>query len=89
MHAGARPHSLTATSLAREGRSGWRCRSCRVTARGMGMQQEPGAMTAALLKAVGGLATSCLLELAVYPALFAIWKGRDLAPEPVETSPPP
>jgi Cu/Ag efflux pump CusA len=55
----------------------------------MGMQQEPGAMTAALLKAVGGLATSCLLELAVYPALFAIWKGRDLAPEPVETSPPP
>jgi Cu(I)/Ag(I) efflux system membrane protein CusA/SilA len=27
---------------------------------------------------VGGLATSFLLELTVYPALFAIWKGRGL-----------
>jgi Cu(I)/Ag(I) efflux system membrane protein CusA/SilA len=27
---------------------------------------------------VGGLVTSFLLELAVYPALFAIWKGREL-----------
>jgi Cu(I)/Ag(I) efflux system membrane protein CusA/SilA len=27
---------------------------------------------------VGGLVTSFLLELTVYPALFAIWKGRDL-----------
>ncbi len=30
---------------------------------------------------VGGLVTSFLLELTVYPALFAIWKGRGLAPE--------
>jgi Cu(I)/Ag(I) efflux system membrane protein CusA/SilA len=28
---------------------------------------------------VGGLVTSFLMELAVYPALFAIWKGRRLA----------
>jgi Cu(I)/Ag(I) efflux system membrane protein CusA/SilA len=27
---------------------------------------------------VGGLATSFLLELTVYPAIFAIWKGRQL-----------
>src|SRR5207302_10053361 len=27
---------------------------------------------------VGGLATSFLLELTVYPAIFAIWKGRGL-----------
>lgn len=27
---------------------------------------------------VGGLATSFLLELTVYPAIFAIWKGRSL-----------
>jgi len=36
---------------------------------------------------VGGLATSFLLELTVYPALFAIWKGRGLPgreQEPVE-----
>ena len=34
---------------------------------------------------VGGLATSFLLELLVYPALFAIWKGRGpLAPEASE-----
>jgi Cu(I)/Ag(I) efflux system membrane protein CusA/SilA len=25
---------------------------------------------------VGGLATSFLLELTVYPAIFALWKGR-------------
>jgi copper/silver efflux system protein len=25
---------------------------------------------------VGGLVTSFLLELTVYPAIFAIWKGR-------------
>ena len=30
---------------------------------------------------VGGLATSFLLELTVYPALFAIWKGRRLRSE--------
>ena len=31
---------------------------------------------------VGGLATSFALELLVYPALFAIWKGRALAARP-------
>jgi copper/silver efflux system protein len=31
---------------------------------------------------VGGLVTSFLLELTVYPALFAIWKGRGLARNP-------
>ncbi len=38
---------------------------------------------------VGGLATSFLMELTVYPALFAIWKGRGLptgAP-PADTAP--
>ncbi len=30
---------------------------------------------------VGGLVTSFLLELTVYPALFALWKGRRLPPE--------
>jgi Cu(I)/Ag(I) efflux system membrane protein CusA/SilA len=30
---------------------------------------------------VGGLATSFALELTVYPAVFAIWKGRQLARE--------
>ncbi|MBA2541327.1 MAG: efflux RND transporter permease subunit [Deltaproteobacteria bacterium] len=29
---------------------------------------------------VGGLVTSFVLELLVYPAIFAIWKGRDLPP---------
>ncbi|MDH3726934.1 MAG: hypothetical protein OER77_05340, partial [Myxococcales bacterium] len=28
---------------------------------------------------VGGLVTSFLLELTVYPSIFAIWKGRGLA----------
>ena len=27
---------------------------------------------------VGGLATSFVLELLVYPALFALWKRREL-----------
>jgi Cu(I)/Ag(I) efflux system membrane protein CusA/SilA len=27
---------------------------------------------------VGGLATSFLLELTVYPAIFAMWKGREV-----------
>jgi copper/silver efflux system protein len=31
---------------------------------------------------VGGLLTSFLLELAVYPALFALWKGRGLSTAP-------
>ena len=31
---------------------------------------------------VGGLATSFLLELTVYPAIFAIWKKRELKAEP-------
>jgi len=30
---------------------------------------------------VGGLVTSFLLELTVYPALFALWKGRGLPRE--------
>jgi Cu(I)/Ag(I) efflux system membrane protein CusA/SilA len=34
---------------------------------------------------VGGLVTSFLLELTVYPALFALWKGRGL---PAEADPP-
>ena len=29
---------------------------------------------------VGGLVTSFVLELLVYPAIFAIWKGRGLPP---------
>jgi Cu(I)/Ag(I) efflux system membrane protein CusA/SilA len=33
---------------------------------------------------VGGLVTSFLLELTVYPAIFALWKGRGL---PTETEP--
>jgi Cu(I)/Ag(I) efflux system membrane protein CusA/SilA len=32
---------------------------------------------------VGGLVTSFLLELTVYPAIFAIWKRRGLAAGPV------
>jgi Cu(I)/Ag(I) efflux system membrane protein CusA/SilA len=35
---------------------------------------------------VGGLVTSFLLELSVYPAIFAIWKGRGL-PEAVRSAP--
>jgi len=31
---------------------------------------------------VGGLATSFLLELTVYPAIFALWKKRELKAEP-------
>jgi Cu(I)/Ag(I) efflux system membrane protein CusA/SilA len=27
---------------------------------------------------VGGLATSFILELLVYPAIYLLWKGRDL-----------
>ncbi len=27
---------------------------------------------------IGGLVTSFLLELTVYPAIFGIWKGRGL-----------
>ena len=39
---------------------------------------------------VGGLVTSFLLELTVYPAIFAMWKGRGL-PEtpPPESAPTP
>jgi Cu(I)/Ag(I) efflux system membrane protein CusA/SilA len=29
---------------------------------------------------VGGVVTSALLELLVYPALYLVWKGRGLAP---------
>jgi len=30
---------------------------------------------------IGGLVTSFLLELTVYPAIFALWKGRGLRSE--------
>lgn len=36
---------------------------------------------------VGGLATSFALELLVYPALFAVWKGRALRRDVPETQP--
>ncbi len=29
---------------------------------------------------VGGVTTSFLLELLIYPAIFAVWKGRDVSP---------
>jgi Cu(I)/Ag(I) efflux system membrane protein CusA/SilA len=35
---------------------------------------------------VGGLVTSFLLELLVYPAIFAIWKSRDLVAVPTVTA---
>ncbi len=35
---------------------------------------------------IGGLVTSFVLELTVYPAIFAIWKGRGLKPD---DGPPP
>jgi len=35
---------------------------------------------------IGGLVTSFLLELTVYPAIFAIWKGRGLPREPAGTA---
>jgi Cu(I)/Ag(I) efflux system membrane protein CusA/SilA len=28
---------------------------------------------------IGGVTTSLILELTVYPAIFAVWKGRGLA----------
>jgi len=31
---------------------------------------------------VGGLATSFLLELLVYPALYLLWRQRSLGPAP-------
>jgi Cu(I)/Ag(I) efflux system membrane protein CusA/SilA len=37
---------------------------------------------------VGGLATSFLLELTVYPALFALWKGRGLRRAETPAEPP-
>jgi Cu(I)/Ag(I) efflux system membrane protein CusA/SilA len=33
---------------------------------------------------VGGLTTSFLLELTVYPAVFALWKSRSLPPSEEE-----
>jgi Cu(I)/Ag(I) efflux system membrane protein CusA/SilA len=35
---------------------------------------------------VGGIVTSFLLELTVYPAIFALWKRRELAKEPLSRS---
>jgi Cu(I)/Ag(I) efflux system membrane protein CusA/SilA len=37
---------------------------------------------------VGGLVTSFLLELTVYPAIFALWKGRRLAARPTSRTQP-
>jgi Cu(I)/Ag(I) efflux system membrane protein CusA/SilA len=37
---------------------------------------------------VGGLVTSFLLELLVYPAIFAIWKGSSLTAAPRPSGPP-
>ncbi len=34
---------------------------------------------------VGGVVTSALLELVVYPALYMLWRGRDLTDVPVPT----
>jgi Cu(I)/Ag(I) efflux system membrane protein CusA/SilA len=36
---------------------------------------------------VGGLVTSFLLELTVYPSIFAIWKGRGLTDEKTSSTP--
>jgi Cu(I)/Ag(I) efflux system membrane protein CusA/SilA len=38
---------------------------------------------------VGGLVTSFLLELTVYPAVFAIWKGRGLSASTLDTDSSP
>ncbi len=38
---------------------------------------------------VGGLVTSFLLELTVYPAIFAIWKGRRISAAPPASPPLP
>ena len=37
---------------------------------------------------VGGLVTSFLLELTVYPAIYAVWKGRGLPPSSEESAAP-
>jgi hypothetical protein len=31
---------------------------------------------------VGGIVTSFILELLVYPAIYAVWRERSLPPEP-------
>jgi copper/silver efflux system protein len=36
---------------------------------------------------IGGLVTSFLLELTVYPALFALWKARGLRSETLSPAP--
>ncbi len=38
---------------------------------------------------VGGIVTSFLLELTVYPAIFALWRGRGLPTVPPPPPPPP
>jgi copper/silver efflux system protein len=35
---------------------------------------------------VGGLVTSFLLELLVYPAIYKLWKGRELKLQHVDVS---
>jgi Cu(I)/Ag(I) efflux system membrane protein CusA/SilA len=36
---------------------------------------------------VGGLATSFLLELLVYPAVYFLWKRREVVPGPATPEP--
>jgi Cu(I)/Ag(I) efflux system membrane protein CusA/SilA len=36
---------------------------------------------------VGGLVTSFLLELLVYPAVYLLWKGREVPPGPASAVP--
>jgi Cu(I)/Ag(I) efflux system membrane protein CusA/SilA len=38
---------------------------------------------------VGGVVTSAVLELLVYPALYAVWKVRKLEPGAADTPTPP
>ena len=35
---------------------------------------------------VGGVVTSAILELLVYPAIYMIWKGRHLPEAPIVAS---
>jgi Cu(I)/Ag(I) efflux system membrane protein CusA/SilA len=38
---------------------------------------------------VGGVITSTIMELAVYPAIYFLWRSRELAGKPGRSSPPP
>jgi Cu(I)/Ag(I) efflux system membrane protein CusA/SilA len=37
---------------------------------------------------VGGLATSFIMELLVYPAIYLLWKKREIRPEPIAAESP-